>query len=57
MPCFAQGFYTLQIAVASNVHVSVSTLAQTNARCSANVEVCFRSNCRAAPKSLATLQN
>jgi hypothetical protein len=41
----------------SNDHVCVSTLAQTNATWSANVEVCFQSNCRATQKSLATLQD
>jgi len=35
----------------------MSTLAQTNASWSANVEVCFQPNCRAAQKSLATLQD
>jgi hypothetical protein len=35
----------------------MSTLAQTNASWSANVEVCFQPNCRAAQKSLAALRD
>lgn len=35
----------------------MSTLAQTNVSWSANAEVYFQSNCRAAQKSLATLQD
>ena len=34
----------------------MSTLAQTNARCGANVELCFEPNPRGARKSLAALQ-
>ena len=47
----------LSLPSTKSLFPGMSTLAQTNTRLSANVEVCFEPNCRGAGKWLAALQD